>query len=91
MSTHDAVDGHDFAENDTIQLMSSQRYYQYLATDLIKFLVLIRGARTPPPRMDEPVMKIPLGQQSVQGLLALQDKDVPPRAKHAQSDAKSNS
>jgi hypothetical protein len=26
----------------------------------IRFLVRIRGARTPPPRMDEPVMKIPL-------------------------------
>ena len=26
----------------------------------IKFLVLIRGALTPPPRIEEPVMKIPL-------------------------------
>jgi hypothetical protein len=26
----------------------------------IRFLVRIRGARTPPPRMDEPVMKMPL-------------------------------
>lgn len=26
----------------------------------IKFLVRIRGALTPPPRMDDPVMKIPL-------------------------------
>ena len=26
----------------------------------IKFFVLIRGALTPPPRIEEPVMKIPL-------------------------------
>lgn len=26
---------------------------------LIKFFVVIRGARTPAPRIDEPVMKIP--------------------------------
>lgn len=31
----------------------------------IRFFVRIRGARTPPPRMDEPVMKIPL--TSVEG------------------------
>lgn len=27
----------------------------------MRFLVRIRGARTPPPRIDEPVMKMPLG------------------------------
>jgi hypothetical protein len=29
-------------------------------THEIKFFVRIRGARTPPPRIEEPVMKIPL-------------------------------
>lgn len=29
-------------------------------THLIKFFVRIRGARTPPPRIDEPVTQIPL-------------------------------
>ena len=29
--------------------------------DLIRFLVRMRGALTPPPRMDEPVTKMPLG------------------------------
>ena len=28
--------------------------------DLMRFLVRMRGALTPPPRMDEPVTKIPL-------------------------------
>lgn len=27
---------------------------------LIKFLVLIRGVRTPPPRIEDPVRKMPL-------------------------------
>ena len=30
----------------------------------IRFFVLIRGAFTPPPRIDEPVMKIPLFRTS---------------------------
>lgn len=30
---------------------------------LIKFLVLIRGVRTPPPRMEDPVKKIPLQER----------------------------
>ena len=36
------------------------------AAYLIKFLVRILGARTPPPRMEEPVMKIPLRSGSQQ-------------------------
>lgn len=33
---------------------------QIATTHEIRFLVRIRGARTPPPTMDAPVMKIPL-------------------------------
>lgn len=32
-------------------------------TYLIKFLVLIRGVRTPPPRMEDPVKKMPLQER----------------------------
>jgi hypothetical protein len=32
--------------------------------DLMRFLVRIRGALTPPPRMDEPVTKMPLGGET---------------------------
>jgi hypothetical protein len=31
----------------------------------MRFLVLIRGALTPPPMMDEPVMRMPLGRSAV--------------------------
>ena len=31
---------------------------------LMRFLVVIRGARTPPPRIEEPVTKMPLDIQS---------------------------
>ena len=32
-------------------------------THLIKFLVLIRGVRTPPPMMEDPVKKMPLQER----------------------------
>ena len=32
--------------------------------DLMRFLVRIRGALTPPPRMDEPVTNMPLGRDT---------------------------
>lgn len=34
--------------------------HQSSSTHEMRFLVRIRGARTPPPTMDEPVIKIPL-------------------------------
>lgn len=34
---------------------------------LIRFFVRIRGARTPPPRIDDPVTKIPLQQEATLG------------------------
>jgi hypothetical protein len=53
------VDGYDFAEDDSSfhQLDSREATG---STHEIKFFVLILGARTPPPRIEAPVMKIPL-------------------------------
>lgn len=58
--THNAVDSHNFAEDDARRSWSGKGRARRETAYLIKFLVRIRGARTPPPRMDEPVMKIPL-------------------------------
>ena len=59
--TYNAVDGDDFAEDNARKGRSGRRRARGTnAAYLIKFLVRIRGARTPPPRMEEPVMKIPL-------------------------------
>ena len=63
--THYTVDCHDFAEDDTVcgghfsRLCFEEGACVY--ADLMRFLVRMRGALTPPPRMDEPVTKIPLG------------------------------
>ena len=63
--THYTVDCHDFAEDDTVcgghfsRLCFEEGTGVY--ADLMRFLVRIRGALTPPPRMDEPVTKMPLG------------------------------
>ena len=63
--THYTVDCHDFTEDDTVcgghfsRLCFDEGAGVY--ADLMRFLVRIRGALTPPPRMDEPVTKIPLG------------------------------
>ena len=64
--THDSVYGDDFAEDDAgvrfqfqLQLLCGRRDGgggEYL----IKFLVVIRGALTPPPRIEAPVMNMPL-------------------------------
>jgi hypothetical protein len=43
-----------------MRVVSELAFSSSVATDLMRFLVRIRGARTPPPRMDEPVTKIPL-------------------------------
>ena len=62
--TYHSVYGHDFAENDTrpdrMSICHAVGDLTHRRTHLIKFLVRIRGALTPPPRMDAPVTKIPL-------------------------------
>lgn len=58
--THDTVDGYDFTEDDAGSLGSAGGLFGLVGAYLIRFLVLMRGALTPPPRMDEPVTKIPL-------------------------------
>jgi hypothetical protein len=60
--THDSVYGDDFAEDDA----GVKFRFQLRRRDggggeyLIKFLVVIRGALTPPPRIEAPVMNMPL-------------------------------
>jgi hypothetical protein len=53
------IDGYDFAEDDTTPHQMYSRETTG-STHEIKFFVLILGARTPPPRIEAPVMKIPL-------------------------------
>lgn len=47
-------------------------------TDLIRFFVRIRGARTPPPRMEEPVTQIPLRDREVQASALLLEPSCAP-------------
>lgn len=54
------VDSDDFAEDDTDASAPNHPGTQLVRTYEMRFLVLILGARTPPPRIDAPVMKIPL-------------------------------
>lgn len=64
-----AIDSDDLAEDDPVIVCKSyqpSRRTTYTTTPdtyEIKFLVLILGARTPPPKMDAPVTKIPLPSQ----------------------------
>lgn len=64
-----AIDSDDLAEDDPVIVCKSYQpsrrttYTTTPETYEIKFLVLILGARTPPPKMDAPVTKIPLPSQ----------------------------
>ena len=65
LTADDAVDADDLAEDDTaanerIYQLTSYHQAQRQSAYLIKFFVRIRGARTPPPRIDAPVTNIPL-------------------------------
>jgi hypothetical protein len=61
-------------------------------TYLIRFLVLILGARTPPPMMDEPVTNIPLQvNHSKSHLHGAKDKnDAPTRTQNTQAYTKAD-
>ena len=63
--THNTVDGHNLTEDDTTR--NELRLTGEQATYLMRFLVLMRGALTPPPNIDAPVMKIPLQEELVHG------------------------
>lgn len=56
------IDGYDFAEDNPTshQMYSRKGPLRDVVTHEIKFFVLILGARTPPPRIEAPVMKMPL-------------------------------
>ena len=61
---YDSVDGDDFAKDDAARVgllaLASGEKEKSTRTDLIKFLVVMRGALTPPPSMEAPVTRIPL-------------------------------
>ena len=59
----DAVDADDLAEDDTAPRCEYGEERREHRTDLMRFFVRIRGARTPPPRMEEPVTQIPLSDR----------------------------
>jgi hypothetical protein len=58
--THDPVDRDNLAKDDAALGKHMSTPEMYRGAYLMRFLVLIRGARTPPPRMDDPVTNIPL-------------------------------
>jgi len=58
--THHTVYCNDFAENDAFERLVVDNRKQKRQPYLIKFFVVILGVRTPPPRIDAPVTKIPL-------------------------------
>jgi len=68
---HHTVDSYDFAEKNARKEKKSDNnihasmhtYFGYIVMYLMRFLVAIRGARTPPPRIEEPVTKMPLDTQ----------------------------
>jgi hypothetical protein len=60
--TYNAVDGHDFTEDNTNKENQTEGLVEGDPEDtyLMRFFVRIRGARTPPPNIDAPVRNIPL-------------------------------
>ena len=68
-----------------------------VVTYLIKFLVLIRGVRTPPPRIEDPVKKMPLQEtMHVSRRAGVEYKcpstsDVPSSSEDTQTDTKTDS
>lgn len=61
MRAHHSINCDNFTENDTAMTINTEVIVELLQTlYLIKFFVLIRGARTPAPNIDAPVTKIPL-------------------------------
>jgi hypothetical protein len=58
--TNNPVNSHDFTENNTTKPIRRTINILEKKTHLIRFLVRIRGARTPPPKIEEPVTNIPL-------------------------------
>lgn len=58
--THNPIDGDNFTEDDTLWVRQPPPPLPIYGTHLIKFLVVIRGVLTPPPRIEAPVTKIPL-------------------------------
>lgn len=60
---HDnAIDGNSFAKDDAVQDQHQDQDRPEKTSHLMRFFVLMRGAMTPPPRMLDPVIKIPLHQ-----------------------------
>lgn len=74
-------------------LESPQHAHSSAYTHLIKFLVVIRGARTPPPINEAPVTKMPLqamARVDEFGKARHRAKHAPARTKDAQTDAEAD-
>lgn len=94
-----AIDGDNLAKDDPCIVYVSCRPCSTAAalprcdtTYEIKFLVLILGARTPPPKMDAPVTKIPLRPHISPFILSLSfhRSNSPCCAGHAETDAEAD-
>lgn len=64
-----AIDGDNLAEDDAVAVSAAPEIWT-AETHEIKFLVLILGARTPPPKMDAPVTKIPLAGTVISSIVS---------------------
>lgn len=83
------LDGCDAQDENTTEVA------RMVVTYLIKFLVLIRGVRTPPPRIEDPVKKMPLQEtMHVSRRAGVEYKctsDVPSSSEDTQTDTKTDS
>jgi hypothetical protein len=85
------LDGCDVQDENTAE--AARRVLPYL----IRFLVLIRGVRTPPPRIEDPVKKMPLQEtMNVSRRAHVECKcpstnDVPTSSEDTQTDTKTDS
>lgn len=68
LTANDSVDTDDFAEDDAegrgaSQCVAYDGHRSECRTDEIRFLAVILGVRTPAPRIEEPVIQIPLSNR----------------------------
>jgi hypothetical protein len=91
--TYYSVDCNDFTKDDTADGSDMNDKTVVPNAYLMKFLVVIRGALTPPPRIDVPVVKIPLVCMNAMVICSCARRItrlVPSRTKHTQPYTQSN-
>jgi len=94
-NTDHAIDGHDFTKyNAETWVVSEWAFppegHSSVVADLMRFLVRMRGARTPPPMMEEPVRKIPLQCNEHQKRSEKTKRPIPPCSEDAESYAETD-